>query len=43
MSERSEMQDVLFDEDCRIVGQCCLALANNGAETALHRNVRAKF
>lgn len=33
MSEHSEQQDVLFDEACRIVGQCCLALADNNAET----------
>ena len=33
MSEHSESQDKLFDEACRIIGQCCLALANNGAET----------
>lgn len=33
MSELSESQDKLFDEACRLIGQCCLALANNGAET----------
>jgi hypothetical protein len=31
LSELSEEE--LYDEACRIVGQCCLMLANNDAET----------
>ena len=29
-------ESLLYDEVCRIVGQCCLMLASNGAET--HRD-----
>lgn len=33
MSEFDELSDKFYDEACRIVGECCFALANNGAET----------
>lgn len=37
MSEYQEVSEELYDEACRIVGQCCLMLANNGSET--HRDL----
>ncbi|PXW48780.1 uncharacterized protein DUF2767 [Grimontella sp. AG753] len=36
MSENETGEDAgeaFYDETCRIVGQCCLILASNGAET----------
>ena len=28
-----DAEEAFYDETCRIVGQCCLMLASNGAET----------
>lgn len=28
-----ETDDIVYDEVCRIIGQCCLMLASKGAET----------
>lgn len=39
MSEYDEMSEKVYDEACRIVGQCCLALAENGADTNRDRLV----
>lgn len=39
MSEYDEASKKVYDEACRIVGQCCLALAENGAETNRDRLV----
>lgn len=39
MSEYEKVSRELYDEACRIVGQCCLALADNGAETNRDRLV----
>lgn len=36
MPKHQKPDTKLYDEACRIVGQCCLALAENGAET--HRD-----
>lgn len=36
MSKHQKTDTHLYDEACRIVGQCCLSLAENGAET--HRD-----
>ena len=36
MSENEDeidAEEAFYDETCRIVGQCCLMLASNGAET----------
>lgn len=33
MSEYEKLSEELYDEACRIVGECCLMLANNGGET----------
>ena len=35
-NETESEESFLYDETCRIVGQCCLMLASNGAET--HRD-----
>lgn len=35
-SGTDDNESVLYDEACRIIGQCCLMLASNGAET--HRD-----
>ncbi|MEB7502369.1 DUF2767 family protein [Leclercia pneumoniae] len=31
-STTDDEESLLYDEACRIVGQCCLMLASNGAE-----------
>lgn len=36
MSEYETLSEELYSEACRIVGQCCLMLAQNGEET--HRD-----
>lgn len=33
MSEYEKLSEELYIEACRIVGDCCLILASNGAET----------
>lgn len=33
MSEYEKLSEELYTEACRIVGDCCLMLASNGAET----------
>lgn len=33
MSEYEKLSEELYNEACRIVGECCLMLAINGAET----------
>ncbi|MDY0921943.1 MULTISPECIES: DUF2767 family protein [unclassified Leclercia] len=33
MSEYEKLSEELYNEACRIVGECCLMLATNGAET----------
>lgn len=33
MSEYEKLSEDLYNEACRIVGECCLMLATNGAET----------
>ena len=33
MSEYDKLSDELYDEACRIVGQCCFMLAGNGEDT----------
>lgn len=33
MSEYEKLSNELYNEACRIVGECCLMLATNGAET----------
>ena len=35
--EYEKLSDELYSEACRIVGQCCLMLAQNGEET--HRDL----
>ncbi|AYL49854.1 TPA: DUF2767 family protein [Citrobacter farmeri] len=35
-STTDDEESLLYDEACRMVGQCCLMLASNGAET--HRD-----
>lgn len=40
MYEYENVSKELCDEACRIVGQCCLALADNGAETNREQFVR---
>ena len=34
MSEYDRLSEELYNEACRIVGECCLMLATNGAETS---------
>jgi len=33
MSEYDKLSEELYDEACRIVGQCCFMLADNGENT----------
>lgn len=33
MSEYEKLSEELYTEACRVVGDCCLMLASNGAET----------
>ncbi len=33
MSEHDRLSEALYNEACRIVGQCCLMLAQNGEDT----------
>lgn len=33
MSEYDKLSEELYNEACRIVGECCLILATNGSET----------
>lgn len=34
MSKYEKLSEELYNEACRIVGECCLMLATNGAETS---------
>ncbi len=33
MSEYEKLSEEVFNEACRIIGECCLMLASNGADT----------
>ena len=34
---QDDTDDMIYDEVCRLIGQCCLMLASKGAETNLAR------